>query len=115
VPEASSEGTSPLNDRTPARVLKRWGSPRRPRICAPQDGPDPWHRRHDPLRVRLGEEDRDPLVEVFDLLAEAKRQPCLDRDVLGELIEVEVIRPKLKGLCRRHEQCLGVRLAPSPT
>jgi hypothetical protein len=74
------------------------GIPQTPQDLRAEDGSNPRHRRHDASRIRLGEEDRDPLVEILELVAEAKRQPCLDRDVLGPSPEV-----KRLGLVRRTE------------
>src|ERR1700676_328462 len=97
-PEASSEGTRPLNDLTPARDRKRLGSLSRPRICADVHRPHARHRAQDVVGIEGAKHHGDALLELLDLGGQSQGDASFDRQVIRELAVVELVTPELERL-----------------
>ena len=113
-PDWSILGTRPVNDRTPARLAKRSGSPSRPRIPA-EGHADARSGHHDPLGIGFVVEGLDAVVHRRDLGVQVTEQAHLAGDVGGQLVEVETARgPQLDRLVSGQEHVVGLGLPPGP-
>ena len=107
-PDESSDGTSPLKDRTPAEGAE-------PARVTEATEDLSGVRRHRRLgRIARSRRDRgsihhgDALLEFVDLGGRAQGQPGLDGDVVGQLAEIELVAPDGQRLVGRRQA--GARL-----